>query len=162
MLRLFQVKTSDNLKQLLNGADEASVRRLQALNPHLDITKARAGTVLLLPDTPAFTGGSHEGVSADAWAALADDAATGLKARTELLKASSAKRDAQRKEVSAILKTAAVKRQLDADTELRKQADAAEAQFKADQKTATDTAKQLDVMSKCLADEIAALGAFFK
>ncbi len=162
MLRLFQVKAGDNLKQLLKGADEASVQRLQALNPHLDIAKATAGTVLLLPDTPAFTGGTHESVSADAWAALASDAAVGLKARTEQLKASSVERDEQRKEVLAILKTAAVKRQLDADTGLREQAEAAQTQFKADQKAATDTAKQLDVMSKSLAEEIAALGAFFK
>lgn len=162
MLRLFQVKANDNLKQLLKGADEATVQRLRALNPHLDIAKAKAGSVLLLPDTPAFTNSSQESVSADAWAALASDAETGLKARAEQLRAATVERDTQRKEVQAILKTAAVKRQLEADPGLRKQADAAEAQFKADQTAAADTAKQLEVMSQGLAEEIAALGAFFK
>ena len=162
MLRLVQIKTGDKLKQMLRSADAASLTRLQALNPHVDLAKVRAGSVLVLPDTPAFRDDQSDSVGADAWAALAADASAGLKARTEQLRSAAAARDAQRKEVQALLRSAAVKRQLDADTALRKQADAAEEQFKADQKAASDMAAQLDAMSRGLADEIAALGALLR
>jgi len=162
MLRLFQVKNTDSVKQLLKGADAAALRRVQALNPHLDITRAKAGSVLLLPDSPAFSAGDQASVSADAWQGLASDATAGLKARSEELKATLAQRETERKEVVAALKSAAVKRQLDADAGLRKQADTAEAQFKADQKAASDTARQLETMSEALAGELSALGALFK
>lgn len=163
MVRLVQIKTGDKLKQMLKSADAASLARLQALNPHVDLAKVRAGSVLVLPDTPAFRDDqSDDSVGADAWAALAADASAGLKARTEQLRSAAAARDAQRKEVQALLRSAAVKRQLDADTALRKQADAAEDQFKADQKATSDAAAQLDAMSRGLADEIAALGALLR
>lgn len=162
MVRLVQIKTGDKLKQMLKSADAASLARLQALNPHVDLAKVRAGSVLVLPNTPAFRDDQSDGVGADAWAALAADASAGLKARTEQLRSAAAARDAQRKEVQALLRSAAVKRQLDADTALRKQADAAEEQFKADQKATSDVAAQLDAMSRGLADEIAALGALLR
>ena len=48
MLRLVQIKTGDKLKQMLKSADAASLTRLQALNPHVDLAKVRAGNVATL------------------------------------------------------------------------------------------------------------------
>jgi len=163
MMRIFQVKNSDSLKQLLKSADTATLERVKALNPHLDLASAKAGSTLLLPDSPAFRDANGpDSVAADAWEELSADASAGLKARAAQLKAGVAERDAQRKELATVLKSAAVRRQLNADPALRQQADAAEACLKTDQKAATDATKQIDAMAKALGDELATLAALFK
>jgi hypothetical protein len=165
MIRLFQVKNADSLKKLLKagGTDAPALQRLKALNPHVDdLAQLKPGAVLLLPDTAELDTDEGEPVAGEAFAGFAADATAGLKASGERLRAGAARRDALRKEVGAVLKTTAIKRALDTDPALRKQADEAEARFKADQKETTATLAQLDSMEKALADELGALGKLFK
>lgn len=167
MVRMFQIKNQDSLGKLLPAGSNAAtaspaMQRLQQLNPHVDFAKLKAGTVLLLPEGADFDPDQGEPLAGEAFDGLAGDAVAGLKGSGERLRAGIARRDAQRKDVSAVLKSAAIKRVLDADPALRKQADDADARFKAEQKDAADSAAQLGAMEQALGDELAALGKLFK
>jgi hypothetical protein len=166
MIRMFHVKNADSLAKLLKagGAAQAgaTMEKLQQLNPHANLSELKAGTVLLMPDLPQLKAGDTQAVAAESFDAFASDATNGLKLSGERARDGVAKRDAVRKEVSAALKSAAVKRVLDADPALRQQADAAEARFKVEQKEATETLAQLDSMNAALADELGQLAKLFK
>ena len=73
-----------------------------------------------------------------------------------------ARREAMRKDVAAVLKSAAVKRVLEADPALRKQADEADARFKAEQKEGAAALAALTAMDEALAAELANLAKIFK
>lgn len=137
MIRIFQIKNADSLGRLVQGgaaADAPSLQRLQALNPHVDLANLKAGTVLLVPEGAEFNATEGDSVAGEAFDGFAADATAGLKFSTESVRAGIAERDAARKQVQAVFKSAAVKRVLDADPVLRKQADDADARFKAEQR----------------------------
>ena len=60
VVKIEEKADSQSLSALLLKANlstiqsEKALAALQALNPHVDITKVPAGTVLLVPDTPSF------------------------------------------------------------------------------------------------------------
>ena len=140
MIRMIQVKNADSLSKLLKAGASAApaLQRIKDLNPHVqDLAQLKPGTVLLLPDLPDFEPGAGDPVAGEAFDGFAADVSNGLKASGTRLRAGMARRDADRKDVVAVLKSAAVKRVLDADPALRKQADEADARFKAEQKEGT-------------------------
>ena len=165
MPSIFQVSDAHSVAQLLNGRDPAALQQLRALNPHLADLHAgstlKAGTVLLLPDTPGFAGVGQGGIGAASWAQLASDATAGFRQRTERVQAALAERETQRQEVLAVMSRPEVVRQLDADADLRQQADAATARFRTEQASDAASAKQFDALGQSLAEELARLQALF-
>jgi hypothetical protein len=165
MIRMIQVKNADSLSKLLKASTAAgpALQRIQALNPHVrDLAQVKPGTVLLLPDLPDFEAEAGDSVAGQAFDGFAADAAAGLKASGERLRAGMARREAMRKDVAAVLKSAAVKRVLEADPALRKQADEADARFKAEQKEGAAALAALTAMDEALAAELANLAKIFK
>jgi hypothetical protein len=176
MIRMFQVKSPDALQSLIKAgakgdakgdvqteaSSAAALARLQQLNPHVNLSKLKAGTVLLVPDIPGLGGVQGASIGAEAFDGLAADAASGLKAATAKVRAGAASRDAERKELTAIFKSAEVKRLSDGDAVLQKELVDAELRFKADQKEAAQSVLLLDEAGKALTSELAALGKLFK
>jgi hypothetical protein len=167
MPRTFVVKTDMDIKSLsgslldarFSGAQaEAALQQLKLFNPHADLAKLRAGTVLFVPDTPGFkaTAGTTTQTTPlqDFGALLAG--ALGDAARST--KAGNAARAAERADVAAILKSAAFKRIVGTDKDLAKQADDAQkaiASEEADDKQAEET---VAAMSKAAAAALAGIG----
>jgi hypothetical protein len=165
MIRMIQVKNADSLSKLLKAGTAAgpALQRIKELNPHVqDLAQLKPGTVLLVPDLPGFEGAAGDSVAGEAFDGFAADASAGLKASSERLRAGMARRDTQRKDVAAVLKSAAVKRALETDPALRKQAEEADARFKAEQKEGTAALAQLSAMDEALTAEFANLAKMFK
>jgi hypothetical protein len=166
MFRVIQIKNTDSLTKLLKagGAAQATTTldKLQRLNPHANLSELKAGTVLLMPDLPHLKAGEADSVAAETFDAFASDATTGLKASSERLRAGAAQREAERKEVTAVFNSAAIKQAFKADPALREQADAALERFKIEQKEATESLAQLESMNAALADELGQLAKLFK
>jgi hypothetical protein len=165
MIRMIQVKNADSLSKLLKAGTAAgpALQRIKDLNPHVgDLAQLKPGTVLLLPDGPDFEAGEGDSVAGEVFDGFAADASAGLKASSERLRAGMARRDAMRKDVAAVLKTAAIKRALETDPALRKQADDADARFKAEQKEGTAALATLSAMDEALVAELANLAKVFK
>lgn len=168
MIRMFQVKNQDSLRKLLKAGASGDLNatpafeRLQKLNPHVDFATLKPGTVLLLPDIPDLDPDSGETIAGEAFDGLAGDAAAGLKAASARVRAGFASREAERKDVGAVLKSAAIKRLMETDEVLRKQVSEADTRFKADQKEATEALAVLEAAEGALAAEIAVLGKLFK
>ena len=127
----------------------AALERIRQLNPHLaEAKKVPKGGMLLLPegtDIKAGVGTSISGVSLENVAASFDSGiravATRASSRFETLAA-------DQSAVRTALKGAAAKRVVDADPLLKKQLAAADAQFKAEQKLATESRDELAELSK--------------
>lgn len=158
-MRMFVLKQGQDLQTLssrLGGA--ASINRLKALNPHLDFGRLEPGTVLLVPDDID----EAESVAGAVFDGLAGDVKEGLKAATARVRSTQAKTEALRKDVAAILRSAAFKRTLEGDAELKKQSDAADARFKADQAAVRQTEESLSALDEFVNTELAALGKLIR
>ena len=154
-MRMFVLKQGQDLQTLssrLGGA--VSINRLKVLNPHLDLDRLEPGTVLLVPDGVD----DADSVAGAVFDGLAGDVKEGIKAATLRFRDTQAKTEALSKDVSAILKSAAFKRTLEGDAELKKQADAAETRFKADQVSGKQTEESLTALEQLVNEELAALG----
>jgi hypothetical protein len=112
--------------RLRSGQVDAALQQLKTLNPHADMEKLRAGTVLFVPDSPGFK------VSAgpSAQKTLLDDLRTlvtgALDNAARNMKSGNATRATERADVTAILKSAAFKRIVGTDKDLAQQADDAQ------------------------------------
>ena len=151
MARTVTIKTDTTLRALgptlldarFRGEQvDAALDRLQALNPHADPERIPAGTVLFVPDTPAF----KASVSASPQAAPIDEFRVMLTgALTEAagrLKTASATRAAERADLSTVLRSAAFKRAAGDDREVLQQVSDAQkvlATEEADDKQAEET-----------------------
>ncbi len=165
MIRMIQVKNADTLSKLLKAGPAAGpvLQRIKELNPHVqDLAQLKPGTVLLLPDGPDFEGGAGDSVAGEVFDGFAADASAGLKASSERLRAGMDRRETIRKDVAAVLRSAAIKRALEADPALRKQAEEADARFKAEQKDGASALAMLSVMDEALSAELASLAKVFK
>jgi vacuolar-type H+-ATPase subunit I/STV1 len=154
-MRMFILKQGQDLQTLssrLGGS--ASISRLKALNPHLDLDRLEPGTVLLVPDGID----DADSVAGAVFDGLAGDVKEGLKAATARVRGTQAKSEALRKDVSAILKSAAFKRAVESDADLKKQTDAADARFKADQAKGKQTEESLSALEQLVNEELAVLG----
>jgi hypothetical protein len=163
-MRIFIAKTNTSLQELTGSllrkpADAGgALDRVMALNPHVeDFQKLSAGTVLILPDGPELKAGAGTTVGGEGLDDMAADLTRGIKAvgsragnRLDDLKA-------DRSAVVAALKTVGAKRIVDSDPALAKRLEAAEAQFKVEQKLATETQAQLAGLQKTALAEFARL-----
>ncbi len=169
-MRMIVVKQASDLQAVTgrlirpgSGAQATvSIEALRALNPHLDFARLDAGTVLLVPDHPDFDGGDAESVGGEAFDSLAKDALAGLDAAAARMRAGFERREAQRKEVGAALRSATFKRAAEADEALRKQGAEAEARLKEDAKRAASATATLAQIEQGLKAELTALAQRFK
>jgi hypothetical protein len=107
---------------------EKALAALQALNPHVDITKVPAGTVLLVPDMPSFKVSASDPVLGSALGEFQQVVRTALEQTAANLKAGTAARAAERADIMAVLKGAPLKRIIESDSVLKQQvADATKA-----------------------------------
>ena len=151
---------SDQLfKAKLSGAQsEAALARLQTLNPHADLTKLRPGTVLLVPDAPTFKVSASNPVHGSAFNDFQKLVRDYLNQAATNMKAGNRARAEERDEVSAALKTSAVKRAADSDPELMSQVKEATTSFKQDQQQDKGAEQTVDNAGKAALAKLAELG----
>lgn len=172
-MRLIVIKQASDLRTLSAGllkksvASQGSARevslatleQVKRLNPHLDFQHLEAGTVVLLPDSPELSevdSQSLAGTSFDDFAAHVNE---GFKAVTQGMRIKADELAAEHSAVNAILKTAAVKRQIESDPLLKTQLEEANNQFTDAQKNAQEAARQVEAMQKEMGNELKALQA---
>jgi hypothetical protein len=129
-MRMFKVtedsRFTDLSRELLRarlsaGQVDRARESLQALNPHVDLKKVRAGDVLLVPEAPHFKTSATEPVHGQALEQFEELVRTGLADASERLRAGNEARAAERAEVASTLKSAVVKRAVGDDRELSEQ-----------------------------------------
>lgn len=158
-MRMFVLKQGQSLQSLSSRlGSAAAINLLKALNPHLDLDRMEPGTVLLVPDGID----DADSVAGAVFDGLAGDVKAGLKAATARVQDTRAKSELLQKDVSSILKSAAFKRALDGDSELKKQADAAETRFQTNQAASKQTEESLSALEKLVNEELAVLGKLLR
>lgn len=139
------------------GDSDSALKTLQRINPHLDFTRLTAGTVLLVPDAPDFETSESVSIAGQGLAALDArfrEAAEGARLR---VRGSYEALAIQRKDVNGALKTAAVKRLVESDPDLKKQLEEADAVSKSDEQQFKSSEAELEALQSALADELGML-----
>ena len=143
------------------------VDEIEKLNPHVDFTRIEPGTVILVPDRrspPAEAAEEDDdkdrSIQGRAFDDLREQTTNAFEGGSERIRRGYEALASETKEVSALLKSAPVKRAMESDPELKSQVEEAAAVFKqdaADAKAAEQTLKSMkDLMEKEL-DAIAKL-----
>ncbi len=145
------------------GSDRAAktMEQIRRLNPHVDLKNIKRGTVVLVPDAPGPPRADARSIQGDAFAELRSQVTAAVEASCARVKRGYDSVSDEAKQVTAALKTAAVKRALEANPDLKEQAEAAGRVFKqdaADAKAADQTLKamsdrfdrELDALAKLL------------
>lgn len=160
-MRIFIIKQDTDLKdlgeKLLKGNRKrapASLDRLQSLNPHLDINRLRAGTVLLIPDSPDFRTEEAEPVGATGFDEFEREITGALRDAGVRFREGLARREEQDKEVVKVLKSAAISKLAGDDRELRKRIDEVGTHMGASRQEAKQASSQLDALEKGIAVEL--------
>jgi hypothetical protein len=143
--------------RLASNKAHSALEALQALNPHVNLKKVAAGTVLLVPDAPGFKAAASDPVPANALADFQQLVQTGLGAAAAKLKTGNADRDARRADVTAVLKLPAVQRIVATDPDVRQQLDEAVKAVKNDQQREAEAVQTLDTATKGALAELAAV-----
>lgn len=171
MPRFFVTEQEINLdglrgKLLRTGIAEtsavAAIGRLKALNPDVDFTRLAAGTVLLVPDTPDLKEGASTSLGGETFEAFVKEVDTRLRISSARVKEGFERILLDRTSVSAVLKTAAVKRLVESDPVLKKQLESADARFKEDERRAQAEQKLLEATQKQAIEELTALARLFE
>jgi len=136
----------------------AALANLQALNPHVDIKKLKAGQMLLVPDAPGFKVSATDSVQGQGLQAFTDSVTQALGATAERLKAGNAARASERADVLAVLKLAAVKRLIDSDADLKQQVAESTRSFKDDDQQAADLERNLASAIKAASAKLTEIG----
>ncbi len=143
MVRTIVIKKNTDIQalrgQLLDarftGAQgDAAVDQLKALNPHVDLDKVDADTVLFVPDAPAFKASATTSTPAGPLDDFRTFVADALSAATQRQKAARAVRVSDRASLAGILKGDAVKRTADADPAIASRIEAARKSLADDEK----------------------------
>lgn len=136
----------------------AALERVKALNPQIaDAQTLAAGTVLILPDAPELKSGAGEAAGGKSLSDLGARLHAGLRDLDARVGRVGEQRAADHAAVRDALKSATAKRLIEGDPQLQKQLAAAESQFKADQKRATEVGAQMAEAAKLAEAEFAKL-----
>ena len=148
----------DELGSAVNKEQAAKrIEQIQRLNPHLDVKNIKRGTVVLVPDAPGERDAESRSVQGDAFADLRTQVNTALEASRARVRRGHAALNDSAKEVTAVLKSAAVKRALEAQPDLKEQAEAATRVFKQDATDAKAAEQTLKEMGDRFEQELEAL-----
>lgn len=142
------------------AAASGGLAKLQALNPHLDLQRVVPGSVLIWPSDAADE--DSESVSGNAFDSFAADVRAGLKAATSRVRAGLARQEDERKETAAVFRSAAFKKAIETDAELKQQATAADSRAKALQAKAKDIDAALLALDRTADQGLAALAKVLK
>ena len=162
-MRMIVIRQGTDLQslgaRLLSASEgrDAALEQLQRLNPHVDFKRIEPGTVLLVPDLPGLREGETSSVGGQAFEAFHEQLTGSLDAAITRVRRGHEALVQQRQEVNAVLKTASVKRLLEADPDIKPQLAAAAQVFKQDQQQAKDADKMLDSLQQNAAAELASL-----
>lgn len=137
---------------------KAALQELQQLNPHLDINNLKPGAVILIPDAPNFNATEGDPVGSGTFEDFQQLVRSGLSDAAERLRSGDAARAADRSEVTATLKSPAIKRLLDSDQDLRQQIAEATKSFKEEQAQEDQDEKAVAASAKAVLAELAELG----
>ena len=139
----------------------ANLSALGRLNPHVaDLDRVPAGTVVFVP-AGSKSRGDGESIVEQSFGQFSEHVRQAVEASAKRVDAGHAALAEQQKEVVAALRSAAVKRQIDADADLQQQVKDAEAVFKADQQAARTAEQAFETLPKDVAAELAALAKLF-
>jgi len=165
-VRTLVVKKSSDLQALGNellvsglaaGRSKSALESLQALNPHVDFKRLAPGTVLLVPDAPDFKPSASKSIAGEGLGDLQDLVRNGLEAAGVRLETGRGLRAARRTEMTAVLKTAALKRAIQTDPLLGKQLEGAAKAARAEEQEDADAGKTLEAAMKGVQAELASL-----
>ena len=164
MLRTFTVEQDTNLKTLrstlldarFGGAQaDTAAAQLRALNPHADLDKLKAGTVIFIPDLPQFKPSaaiSTQATLVDDFSKLVSDA---LQSTREQIRLANAERASERRSVGAALKGAALKKIIGSDKDAAAQVEAAQKGMADEDKQDRQTEEAFAAMSKAALEALA-------
>ena len=161
MIVLDEKTDLDGLRARLLGGKAVSddaIEKLKRLNPHVSFDRIPAGTVLLVPELPGLRKGETAPVTGDAFDSFRESLLAAVDATRARVRGSYEGVLGQQKEVTAVFKSAAFKRALESDPELREQVEAAAEVFKRDKEQAEEADGVLKEMRQEARDELAALG----
>ena len=134
---------------------------IEKLNPHVDFTRVEPGTVILVPDPPRAADDDADdkdrSIQGRAFDDLREIVGSGLEASSARVRRGYEVLSAEAKEVTAALKSAPVKRAVDADPELKAQVESAAAVFKQDTADAKNAEQTLKSMKERMDEELNAL-----
>lgn len=137
---------------------------IEKLNPHVDFTKIEPGTVILVPDRPRPAGeedgeedDKDRSVQGRAFDDLREQVTGAFEAGSARIRRGYDSLASESKEVGALLKSAPVRRAMEADAELKPQVDAAAAVFKQDAADAKAAEQSLKTMKDGIEAELSAL-----
>jgi hypothetical protein len=134
---------------------QSALQQLQALNPHVDLSNVKAGTVILIPDAPNFNATEGDPVGSGTFADFQQLVRNGLTDATQRLRSGNAARAADRSDVNTLLKSAAFKRVLDADAALKQQFTDATKGFKDEQTEEDENEAAVTAAAKAVLAELA-------
>ncbi len=141
---------------------QTTLEQVKRFNPHVDFQRIDAGTVLLLPDTPELKDADSQSPAGNAFEDFVAQTSEGFKTVAQRMRTSAEALAAERAAVNAVLKTAAVKRQIESDPLLKKQLDEANGEFTDAQKKAQEAARQVETMQNDIKAELEALRGMLK
>jgi len=136
---------------------------IEKLNPHVDFTRVEPGTVILVPDPPRAADAADDkddkdrSIQGRAFDDLREIVSSGLEASSARVRRGYEALSAEAKDVTAALKSAPVKRAVDADPELKAQLESAAAVFKQDTADAKNADQTLKSMKDRMDEELNAL-----
>ena len=160
-MKFFIVKEGQTADLLASRvAANGGMARLQALNPHLDLQRLAPGSVLQWPAESADE--DSQSVSGNVFDSFAADVRAGLKAATTRVRGGLARQEEQRKEAAAVFRSAAFKRAIETDAELRQQATAADNRAKLLQARAKEIDAALLALDRTADEGLAALAKVLK
>jgi hypothetical protein len=119
MLRTFLVKEDTDFKSLsstlldarFGGAQaDAAAKQLRALNPHADLDRLKAGTVIFIPDLPQFKTSAATSAQAGLVKEFQELVSEGLNDTAREVEQGNAARVTERAELGAILKGDALRK----------------------------------------------------
>jgi hypothetical protein len=139
------------------AAADASIERLQALNPHVDFQRIAAKTVLLLPDDPVMGASGSGTIADDALAEFSANLGAGFKVAAERARVGAEAVAAERAAVTQAMKNPVVAKQIEADPLLREQLARAGDASAAELKNAQAAIKQVEAMRKTATEELRVL-----
>lgn len=144
-------------KRISDDQAEAAMRRLADVNRHLDVNDLSTGAVVFIPDTAEFRGSASEPAGEEVLKELQDSIRSALDASAARVKAGNETRAAERAEIAAALRTAAVKRLLESEPDLKEGLNEAVKRFKQAEKDEADAEAAAAAASKGALNELAAL-----
>ena len=134
---------------------------IEKLNPHVDFTRVEPGTVILVPDPPKAAADAEDdtdqSIQARAFGDLRKLVSDGLDTSGARVRRGYDALAAEAMEVTAALKSAPVKRAIEADPELKAQVESAATVFKQDTADAKNAEQTLKSMKDRMDEELNAL-----